>query len=558
MRWCVLWACLGVTGCGVIEAPEMRALRQAIDGGGCTMNSECPNGHTCVDNSCICGTGGPCGLGATCVNGACSTLVFDAGPPLDGGVSGQCWSTNDDEDVVCEGAPGMELGASVSLCDAQLFAAGAPGTSTVLQYTSGSTRWLALSDPSERAGEAVLCRATEPTLAAGPTGLFRADAQGAMSRLWSLPAFALAPYVDPTWPSATPTALATADTLEGDRTLLRLTSGGVETTVTRPPPFGASLATSPDGQPPLIAVGAPLTTGGAVYTLRPSTTSQGFEVVADTDDLNSYARAGVAVAIGNVWPDRPDSDAPVNEVLVATDAYVLILSGDLRVLRKILLTTTLGGVSNRPASLAIEEAPLVPGGNLHAFYIGTPGNDAVLRCVGTRCPTWKTGPQTRSDFGAALSQRGNKVLVGAPAANDGAGAVYLYERPHPNLMGELTECSDTAACCTSNAVPGICFGGVFCQTTSSLPSPECMHEDGGAPDAGDDDAGLPNDAGFPEDAGAVDAGHDADAGVADGGTSAAPAPVEFAARGCSSAAGVWGALVVLLARRRTTTRVKEP
>lgn len=526
----LLCACLGLASCGAFETQEVWTLRQAdsSDGG--------------AGDGGVLGCSGTlgCGIGEVCFNSVC-VPVANADAGADAGLSSVLCAVASGTGVVCNGTPGLQLGWSVSLCDAETFAAGAPGGSVVLRYENYAPTWSPV--PTTRAGQSVLCRADASTLAGGPTGLFEVGLDGAVEPLWDYAGFALASFNDVAQQSVAP--LATAKLSSGDRAVLRLTANGFTSTLAGAEPFGDSLATSPDGLAPLIAVGAPLATSGGVMTLeRADSSGTSFTVADQRTDL--AARAGVAVAIGDVWPDRPGNAGPDNEVLVASETSVMIFRADLTPVRKYVFGTTIGSVAGPPVAVVVDDTPLVHGSTLHVFYVGHPATNSVLRCLGAHCETWKTGA-AGSDFGAALAQHGDSVLIGAPAANTGAGAVYLVPREQLSLTGEAQACDDEQPCCTSAEVGGLCVGGVFCRIDSSGPPAACVSApDAGAPDAGDDgDAGIP-------DSGTPDAGPP-DAGI-DGGTGDATPPVELSARGCSTAPGAWAVLLALALRRRGRAR----
>ena len=542
MRFFVLGACLALASCSVFETPEVRVLRQANDAdAGDPTDGGNPN---------ACSTSATCGAGMVCVAGAC-VPSFDAGVFPDAG-SGSCGSLSGGSGIECVGQAGMQLGWSVSLCDAETFAAGAPGGSTLLSYAHGDPAWFAVATPAEHAGQAVLCRPNASTLVAGPSGVFEVGLDGTVVKPWGFPAQALASFYDVLQQDAVP--LATADVMTGGRAVLQLTPNGFVPAASGNAPWGASLATSPDGLPPIVAVGAPDPSGGGVVTLkRSSVTGTAFDLSNIASDLGASPHAGVALAIGNVWPDRLASTTPNNEVLVATATELRIYRGDLTFLGRYAFDNAIGSAAGAPVSVVVDDAPVFNGADVHVFYVGLPASNTVLRCLGTRCATWKVGPLPSSDFGASLSQAGGSLLVGAPSASAGRGAVYLYPRDQPNLSGELQECQDTMPCCTTASVLGVCVGGVFCQTTSTQPAMECIAPgDAGTPDAGAPDAGPEPDAGASDDAGTPDAGV-TDAGV-DGGAGSALLPAEFAARGCTSAPGAWLGLLTLVLRRRGRSR----
>lgn len=539
MRFFVLGACLAIASCSVFETPEVAALRQANSG----------DSGVDDDGGVLCTGGSSCGVGMECVGGACVPATSN-----DGGTGPSCSTLSGG--LECLGSPGMQLGWSVSMCNAQTFVAGAPGTSTLLRYGTGGATWLAVANATEHAGEAVLCRPNLGTMVAGPTGVFELDTTGNLAQKWSYASFALASFNDLILQKQVP--LATADLSAGGRGVLQLTANGFAEAAYGNEPWGASLATSPDGLPPIIAVGAPGSTGGGAVTLKRSgSTGTGFDVANTTSDLGASPHAGVAIAIGNVWPDRTASLAPANEVLVATSTELRIYRGDFsNMVGSYTFPNGIGSSAGAPVSVVVDDSPLFTSAEIHVFYVGLPAANTVLRCLGTRCSTWKVGPLPASDFGASLAQSGAAVVVGAPSASAGRGAVYLLSREPPTFSGELQECTDTMPCCTSASLLGTCVGGVFCQTTSTQPAMECV-ADAGAPDAGEVDAGeidagVEEDAGTKHDAGTPDAG-EVDAGV-DGGTLDDMPPAEFAARGCSTVPGVWVGLMAWALRRRRGSR----
>lgn len=238
-------------------------------------------------------------------------------------------------------------------------------------------------------------------------------------------------------------------------------------------------------------------------------------------------------------------------------------------------------------ALAVEPGHLA---SLDALLVGEPGTSRVVRLFGDAGRgSWSGAAGDR--FGAALAVLSNRrLLIGAPGADAGAGAIYSEALIGAGVMvGEAMVCDVSRLCSLARVggcFSGACLGGVACidQIPGCRDAGACLFDgagyecvfpqsstdagspsDGGAHDGGEQDggqfdggssadAGAPSDAGDPTiDAGPGDAGMD-DAGAADSGTAPGDGgarPIHFAATGCAAAPFALPALgLVLLARRR--------
>ncbi len=473
------------------------------------------------------------GSGSVTGGGSGGGTVTGGGTGTSAGLS--CSPSQSGTVITCVGDDGAHLGWSVSLCSQKVFVAGAPGVQGLLRYNNGAMVWKQVTDAPDTIGETSLCKTATLAYTGGHGGIYKLNEVDQFEKLWPYATTAIGElYEGP----AEFTQLATAETSDGDTGLLRLTTGGFVVGWHDSSVFNLSLATSPDGTEPLVAVGSQGGNSDVVTVLQRAPNGDDFEFYTSTDALNAFPLAGVAVAIGNVWPDEAGSGLPPNEVLVASQNYLFIFRSDLSYVTKFHFASAIGSTAGLPVSIAVDDGLLTTSSRLHPFWLGLPGSNQVLRCLGTRCLPWQSG-EAGSDYGAAIAVKNNTVLVGAPSEQNGRGAVHLYPRQLPDLSGEDQACDDQMPCCTSAGYSGTCVGGVLCQVDTSQTPVLCGRIDGGVPDGGAEDGGL-LDAGTP-DGGGADGGGDV--------TPDDPGPASFAARGCNAAPGALGVVLMLLALR---------
>lgn len=364
------------------------------------------------------------------------------------------------------GTVNAELGTSLAACRSSGYVAGAPGVAKVVLVRGDAGLELGPFGAGPAAsGLAVACEDhpnnRRVVFSGGTAGLFVGDTDGGVTQVFQgaqVNSLARNPELNLLLTGEPPVARV-LNSLNAQQNGLVTGSGMFGSSVVFPNPDAGFFAVGDPGASKVYLF--ELTDGGVV-------------------PLGHYAgmsnsRFGQALAVGDVHP------SPGLELIIAApdSAQVLVYANPRRVPtgEPPLLTLTpnfSGVVSDSEFGSALAVQPNAAQ-QLGGIWVGSPGDGRVQRYIGSSVDaTWEL---LGSRLGNAIAVDRSMVVVGAPAADGGAGAVFELTA-FPANNGKQMQCVKDQPCGLPNCAVGTCVGGVFCSDALTMTCPNaCVAPD---------------------------------------------------------------------------------